>query len=400
MKYFLYIIILFPLIFSCEVQDELKVEDSKVSSLEEYLNTLDEGDIIPGHYIVSFSEKLKSEIRSISDVNDRLAKVQEISEDLLTSANRATSSSANYYYSNSFIGFAGPISERTLQSIMHDERVNSIEEDAVMGVGNNFAVAGRSFSGERSSYGLERVNGGEKYTGEKKIFVVDTGIDEDHKDLNVDKKNSYSAFKSGFDRKIDDRHGHGSHVAGIIGAKANSIGVIGVAAGAPIIAVKVLDRKGKGSTSTVLKGFDYIQEVGEEGDVVNMSFGGGQSDALDEGVEEVADKGLLIVAAAGNEETNVDNISPAGVDHKNVLTISSMDDKDRWSHFSNYGRGVDYCAPGEEILSCYRGGDYAVFSGTSMAAPHVAGILLLGEIRTDGNVKRDPDSKDDPIAVH
>src|SRR5690606_33689667 len=112
-------------------------------------------------------------------------------------------------------------------------------------------------------------------------------------------------------------------------------------------------------------------------------------------------KGIKFVLAAGNEGTHANNSSPARVNGTNVYTISAMNSSDSWASFSNYGNPpVDYAAPGVSVKSTWRNGGYNTISGTSMAAPHAAGVLLLGAPRTDGTVKNDPDGNPDPIIVH
>jgi subtilisin family serine protease len=129
-----------------------------------------------------------------------------------------------------------------------------------------------------------------------------------------------------------------------------------------------------------------------------MSLGGGVSDALDLAVLNASGK-VEFALAAGNEADDANNHSPARVNGPNIYTVSAMWDGDRWVSFSNYGNPpVDYCAPGVYIYSTYKDGGYATLSGTSMAAPHVAGLLLLGRIHTDGYVTGDPDGNADPIA--
>ncbi|HWS00124.1 MAG TPA: S8 family serine peptidase, partial [Prolixibacteraceae bacterium] len=197
----------------------------------------------------------------------------------------------------------------------------------------------------------------------------------------------------------NDDNGHGTHVAGIIAAKNDEFGVVGVAPGAKVIPVKVLNRSGSGSYSGIIAGVDWVAAHGGVGDVANMSLGGPAYPDLDDAVETAAAGGIKFALAAGNESTNALTRSPARANGANVYTVSAMDKNNNWAYFSNYGNPpVDYCAPGVSIYSTYKGGKYATMSGTSMAAPHVAGLLLLGNIATDGNVKGDPDGKADPIA--
>ena len=241
------------------------------------------------------------------------------------------------------------------------------------------------------------------YTGNSVAWIIDTGIDLTHPDLNVDKTRGKS-FVSRVTSPNDD-NGHGSHVAGIIGAIDNLIGVVGVAAGATVIPVKVLDRYGSGTTSVVISGVNFVASYGQNGDVANMSLGGGISPTLDAAVLKASGypgytKNIRFVLAAGNDANDAINLSPARQNGQNIYTISAMDQLDNWASWSNYGSPVDYCAPGVSVISTYKNGGYAKLAGTSMAAPHVAGLLLLGDIVSGGNVIGDPDGNPDIIAHH
>jgi subtilisin family serine protease len=225
-------------------------------------------------------------------------------------------------------------------------------------------------------------------------------------DLNVVTAGGYTAWGDGTgsgtgDASFDDGNGHGTHVAGTIGAiKGNGIGVVGVAPGAQVIPVKVLSASGSGSTSGVIAGVNHVGKFGKVGDVANMSLGGSKSKALNDAVQRAAGKGIKFTVAAGNSAADAKNYSPASASGVNVYTISAMNSSDTFASFSNYGSPVDYCAPGVSIKSTWIGGGYKTISGTSMAAPHAAGVLLLAgdnPVNTCGVVKSDPDGIPDPI---
>lgn len=244
-------------------------------------------------------------------------------------------------------------------------------------------------------WGIVRVGGSGDGTG-KTAWVIDTGIDLTHPDLTVDASRS-ATFIGGKSTPWDE-NGHGTHVAGIIAAKNNNIGVVGVAAGATVVSVRVLNRQGSGTNSGVIAGLNYVAANGVKGDVANMSLGGGASDALDQAVLN-ASQNLKFALAAGNESDDANNHSPARVNGPNIYTVSAMWEDDSWASFSNFGNPpVDYCAPGVYIYSTYKNGGYETLHGTSMATPHVAGLLLLGKIQPDGYVTGDPDGEPDPIA--
>lgn len=246
-------------------------------------------------------------------------------------------------------------------------------------------------------YGISRVGGPVDGTG-LTAWVIDTGIDLDHPDLNVDAVRGANFNGRG---APDDRNGHGTHVAGTIGALDNNIDVIGVAAGATLVPVQVLGKSGSGRISDVIAGVDYVAANAQPGDVANMSLGGGVSPALDAAVVGAANAGILFAVAAGNSADNANNYSPARVEHANVFTVSAINQFDVFASFSNWGNPpVDYTAPGVNVLSTLIGGGTLTLSGTSMAAPHMAGVLLLtgGLPTADGCATGDPDGIADPVA--
>ena len=181
-----------------------------------------------------------------------------------------------------------------------------------------------------------------------------------------------------------------------------------------------MDSRGSGSYSGVIPGVDHVAENGDPGnvengipgDVANMSLGGGFSKAMNDAVEAAAAAGIKFALAAGNSAADAKNYSPAsagctdtsGDDDPpprcNIYTISAMDVNDNFAYFSNFGNPpVDYCAPGVSIKSTWKDGGYNTISGTSMATPHVAGLLLLENTQTDGTVNGDPDGNPDEIIV-
>ena len=133
-----------------------------------------------------------------------------------------------------------------------------------------------------------------------------------------------------------------------------------------------------------------------------MSLGGGVSPALDQAVVDAAQaSGAIFCLAAGNEGDDANNHSPARANGTNIVTVSASDINDNFAYFSNYGNPpIDWCAPGVSIKSTWKNGGYNTISGTSMATPHVAGVLLLGAGKTSGTVNGDPDGDPDPIISH
>ena len=249
---------------------------------------------------------------------------------------------------------------------------------------------------EQVPWGVARVGGpadGSDYTA----WVIDTGIDLDHGDLNVDVARSAN-FVSRGKNSPNDGNGHGTHVAGTIAAIDNDCDVIGVAAGASVVAVRVLDNSGSGSYAGVIAGVDYVASNAEPGDVANMSLGGPISEALNTAVENAARMGVLFALAAGNASADAASYSPASAEGSNIYTVSAIDVNDDFAWFSNYGNPpIDCAAPGVAVLSTKKGGGTTAFSGTSMAAPHVAGLLLFGSPSHDGYATNDLDNNPDPI---
>ncbi len=230
------------------------------------------------------------------------------------------------------------------------------------------------------------------------VAVIDTGIDFEHPDLDVVggvNCASGGPFGGNCSAGGDDDHYHGTHVAGTIAALDNGEGVVGVAPGARLHAVKVLNSQGSGYTSWIVAGIDWVAANASTIEVANMSLGGaGFSQAEYDAIQGAVNAGVAFAVAAGNESDDANNYSPGGFD--NVLSVSALadfdglpggngsptcrtDQDDTLADFSNWGTAVDVAAPGVCILSTFplEQGSYASISGTSMAAPHVAGALAL-----------------------
>lgn len=305
-------------------------------------------------------------------------------------------------YGTALFGFAGTVPEGRLNALRNDPRVAYVEVDQVVtlapppGKGPGGGGGGGTPPPQETPWGIARVGGAGNGAG-KTAWIIDSGIDLDHPDLNVDV--ARSADFTGSRKGPEDENGHGTHVAGTVAALDNSIGVVGVAAGASVVAVRVLDRRGSGSYSGVIAGVDYVAANGSAGDVANMSLGGSFSQAVNDAVEAAAATGVKFALAAGNESVHASTRSPASANGANIYTVSAFAQGDTWASFSNFGNPpVDIGAPGVSVLSTYKDGGYATANGTSMASPHVAGILLLGPLRTDGTVSGDPDGNADGIA--
>lgn len=296
-------------------------------------------------------------------------------------------------------GFDAIIPPAFIDEVRRDPRVLLVEADGLvqLRLPRETARPGGGGAGQTTPWGITRVGGSGDGTG-KTAWIIDTGIDLRATDLNTSRACHRDFIRIGGSGQ--DGHGHGTHVAGTVAAKDNSEGVIGVAANAFVCAVRVLGNSGSGSWSGIVNGVNYVAASGGSGDVANMSLGGSGSNAtLEKAVSDAAAKGIRFVLAAGNDGADANNFTPARVNGPNIYTISAINSVGCMASWSNYGNPpVDFAAPGVSILSTRKGGGTTTMSGTSMAAPHVAGILLLGSVRADGNATCDPDGNPDPIA--
>ena len=386
-------------IFSCQPEESMNFDNSNPLEFVKYQN----GDLIPGQYIVVMKP---TGLNSRKDLN--YSGVQESmrkSSISLLAKYRISEENLGQVYGSTIEGFAAQLTAEQAGIIASDPSVSYVEQDRIIalapppGKGPGGGGGGGTPPAQETPWGITRVNGGQTYTGTNVAFIIDSGIDSSHEDLTVDASKGFNAFTKGKDSDINtDGNGHGTHVAGTVAAKNNSIGVVGVAAGATVVPVKVLDSRGSGSYSGVIAGVDFVGSTGKTGDVANMSLGGPFSQALNDAVVAASSK-VKFSLAAGNESTNAATKSPASANGANIYTVSAINSSDVFASFSNFGNPpVDYAAPGVGVLSTVPGG-YASLSGTSMAAPHVAGILLSGTIKSGGSALDDPDENPDPIAI-
>ncbi|MET7545959.1 S8 family peptidase [Streptomyces sp. NBC_01724] len=231
------------------------------------------------------------------------------------------------------------------------------------------------------SWGLDRIDqtetaGDHAYTypdsaGEGvTAYVIDTGVRVTHKEFEGRATSGFDAVDN--DDSADDGNGHGTHVAGTIAGA-----TFGVAKKAKIVAVRVLDDSGSGTTEQVVAGIDWVTAHHEGPSVANMSLGGGADPALDAAVQKAIASGVTFAVAAGNESADASEGSPARVPEAITVASSTVDDEQ--SSFSNYGSVVDIYAPGSDITSSWNDSDDATntISGTSMATPHVVGAAAV-----------------------
>lgn len=198
--------------------------------------------------------------------------------------------------------------------------------------------------------------------GDVTAYVIDTGVRVTHKDFEGRATSGFDAVDN--DEDADDGNGHGTHVAGTIAGAAH-----GVAKKAKIVAVRVLDDAGSGTTEQVVAGIDWVTANHEGPSVANMSLGGGADPALDAAVEKAIASGVTFAVAAGNESSDAGEGSPSRVPE--AITVASSTEDDEQSSFSNFGSVVDIYAPGSDITSAWNDSDDATntISGTSMATP-------------------------------
>lgn len=299
-------------------------------------------------------------------------------------------------------GFAATVPAGRLNALSRDPRVAYVEADMEMQIFVQAMPTGLPRAFVTSNPNID-IDSADDFRVDADVAVLDTGIDRQHPDLNVvggidcTSRQGCRAGTSG-----DDDHYHGTHVAGTIGALDNNLGVVGVAPGVRLWAVKVLNRRGSGTTSGIIAGIDWVVGRGDI-EVINMSLGGsGVSSAYLTAINNAVANGVVVVVAAGNSDANSNNYSPAYVPA--AITVSALADfnglagggaastcradvDDTLADFSNWGSAVDIAAPGVCILSTYplEQGEYGTISGTSMAAPHVAGAAALLASRNNPN---------------
>ena len=291
---------------------------------------------------------------------------------------------AGFVYTEALEGFSAEVPDDSLDDVRNNSRVAYVERDEVVTAFDQkvpwgIRRIGANVSSTRAGNGSGKVKG-------VNIYVIDSGI-ATNPDLNVVKRHNLLA------RGPDtDCYRHGTHVAGILAARDNRIDVVGVAPGAPLTSVKVLDCHGHGTARNVIAGIDWVTKdvkgpdgrAGTTDDkkpaVVNMSLGGDKLRALNTAVRNSAASGVFYSLAAGNERRNACKISPAmtGAGTNNgILTTAATNQADKEPSWSAFGRCVDLWAPGVNILSTWLGGATKTISGTSLAAPHAGGTAAL-----------------------
>lgn len=308
----------------------------------------------------------------------------------------------SHVYRHALKGYAVQLPDRAVAGLRHNPNVRFVQPDSVVTASVQTLPTGINRI-DADTNQQAKIDGVDERVNVD-VAIIDTGIDPTHPDLNVVGGVNFTKGKAD---QWADQNGHGTHCAGTVGALDNGVGVVGVAPGARLWAVRVLDRNGSGATSGVVAGIDWVAANAATIRIANMSLGGSGSDdgncgntnndAEHKAICAAVAAGVTFVVAAGNETDDAANHTPAAYDE--VITVSALADfdglpggtgsatfafssctenvDDSFACFSNYGADVDIMAPGVGIYSTYKGGTYADSSGTSMAAPHVAGAAAL-----------------------
>ena len=338
--------------------------------------------VIPDHYFIKLANNTDASNTAKSLANDHGLALGHI-------------------YNHAFHGFSARVPKGRLKALLKDTDVAAITADQVVTINAKPCASppcskgkggGETGPAQVIPTGISRINadinsvaaGDGTGSVDVDIAIIDTGI-ANHPDLNVMTGRS---CLGGSPKRYRDGHGHGTHVSGTAAAKDNSIGVVGVAPGARLWAVRVLDSSGSGSFSSIICGLDYVAQNADQIEVANMSLGGTGTDGhcndggMREAICNTVSAGVTVVVAAGNSTQDVNQFTPAGISE--VITVSALTDRDgtnagpdQIASYSNYGNGVDMIAPGSLIYSTYLNDSYATLSGTSMASPHVAGAAAL-----------------------
>ncbi|GAA1759460.1 S8 family serine peptidase [Nonomuraea bangladeshensis] len=303
-------------------------------------------------------------------------------------------------YEHAFKGYTAQLTAEAAERLKKNPNVLSVEPDAEVHTFAQTVPTGirRIFGPSNPNLDIDGVDDVRINTD---VAVVDTGVDYTHPDLNVVARTNCQTGVCVNNSGTDD-NGHGSHVAGTIGAIDNNIGAVGVAPGARIHAVKVLNSAGSGTLSAIAAGLDWVVARAATIEVINLSLGcsGCSSSAISSAITNATNAGVVVVVAAGNSHANTSSFFPAN--HADVVTVSALTDNDGLAggaggstlscrsetdqddtsaFYSNYGSTVEITAPGTCIYSTWRNGGYNTISGTSMASPHVAGaagVLTAG----------------------
>jgi subtilisin family serine protease len=277
--------------------------------------------------------------------------------------------SPRFTYARVLNGFAADLSEGQLNALRHNPNVAYIEQDGVASI--NTVQSGATWGIDRTDQTSLPLSGTYTYVttaSNVHAYIIDTGVRADHADFGGRAVMSYNSAGG----KNTDCNGHGTHVAGTVGGA-----TYGIAKGVRIYGVKVLDCRGSGTWSGVISGMDWVASNHRKPAVANMSLGGGANQSVDDAATRLSDAGVYVAVAAGNDNANACNYSPARA--ARVTTVAATTSADAKASYSNFGSCVEVQAPGSSITSAWHTSSTATntISGTSMASPHVAGVGAL-----------------------
>lgn len=288
----------------------------------------------------------------------------------------AVKATPKHLFTHALTGFAGPLNKGQLNALMQRPDVEAIEPDQlVTTVTTQNMNAGQPWGLDRIDQAALPLLGTYTYTGTAPnvhVYVIDTGIHSAHPDFEGRATAVYDVFGG----NGQDCNGHGTHVAGTIGGK-----VYGVAKETRLHGVRVLGCNGSGSWIGVILGMEWVAKHHIKPAVANMSLGGGYSAIVNAAANRLADSGVFVAVAAGNNNANACDYSPASA--TKVFSTAASSKTDARASFSNYGKCVTGYAPGVGVRSAWKDGASAVLSGTSMASPHVAGTAALYKALSD-----------------
>lgn len=286
---------------------------------------------------------------------------------------QAAGGKLGHVYTKALKGFSASLPAAAIEGIRRNPNVEFVEQDQTVSLNATQSPA---------TWGLDRVdqrdlplNGQYTYNNNGAgvyAFILDTGINSSHTEFTGRMLSGYTDPSFTNPTSTEDCNGHGTHVAGTVGGT-----TWGVAKGVSLVPVRILNCSGSGSYSGIIAGMDWVVNTGLRPAVINMSLGGGASSSMTTAVSNTTNNGVTVVVAAGNENTDACTKSPASA--PSALTVGSTTSTDARSSFSNFGTCVDIFAPGSTITSASYSSTTgtAIYSGTSMASPHVAGAAAL-----------------------
>ncbi|MEU2454100.1 MULTISPECIES: S8 family peptidase [unclassified Streptomyces] len=284
---------------------------------------------------------------------------------------------AKFTYSSALNGFSATLTEKQLQAARKTAGVKSVAQDALV-TAPPAPASGVATKAPSNSWGLDRIDqrylpldnefspntNGQGVTA----YILDSGIDFRHTEFGGRARAGFDAIGDG--RNGADCNGHGTHVAGTVGGE-----TFGVAHKVSLVSVRVLGCDGRGPWSGIIAGLDWVANNARQPAVLNASLGGDRFEPVNDATNALFNRGVLPIVAAGNDNVDARRVSPAST--PNAVTVGATNRYDQETDFSNWGEALDLYAPGQDIISARNGGGSVSLNGTSMAAPHVAGVAAL-----------------------